>query len=89
MVSLERMTKTLLMKLLLTRRVLFFRVSDFSYVITEEPENPDDAALDQLFSFLDFEDKVNPTSAGYFCKVVNSLLGKRSLEVSPFKPSFN
>lgn len=48
----------------------------------EEPENPDDTFLDALFSFLDFGGPLNHTSAGYFCKVLNSLITKRLNEVN-------
>lgn len=47
----------------------------------EEPQVPDDTFLNLLFSFLDLEGKLNPTSAGYFCKVVDSLLTKCSDDV--------
>lgn len=69
------------MKLSLTQKVAWSLFQLVLMLIQEEIENPDDTFLDCLFGFLDLEGKLNPTSAGYFCKVVNSLLGKRASDV--------
>ncbi len=44
------------------------------------PEANEFPYLDHLFSFLDSE-SLNLTSAGYFAKIVNNLLSKRTSEV--------
>jgi len=50
-------------------------------VDNEEDEVNDDTYLDELFGFLETDQQINVTSAGYFCKVVNSLFGKKTVDL--------
>ena len=45
---------------------------------TTKPQTTDYLFLGCLFDFLNVKGEVNPTSAGYFCKIVDSLLEKCS-----------
>ena len=47
----------------------------------EKNEVFDDIFLDALFSYLNHGGIVNLTSAGYFCKIVDSLIDKRLNDV--------